>query len=249
MKKILALAFAATLSVSACSQIEYSIALEEDLSGTAALDMSIDMEQMAYVLASMTKAFTGDTMPVSDEELASARDELMAEMDKDDWDEEDALQSAREDMPDGVEMIEFSNSRDGMKQRFSVRLAFDHISKLNEVAIDPDDATGAEGGAAGADTQPFGGLEVVEEGNTIVLRNDPLDPIADQVEDASGQMPGMEGMLESALAEFSVVFRIEAPFDVVEHNATRQEGNALIWEYDASNLEGGSPGVFVRYER
>ncbi len=247
MNKILTGALAAALSLPACSQIEYSIALEEDLSGTAALEMAIDMEQMANVLASMTKAFTGDTTPVSDEELASAREELMAEMDEDDWDEEEALEDARADMPEGVEMVEFSNSRDGMKQRFRVRLTFDHISKLNEVAIDPDDATGDD--APGEETQPFGGLEVIEEGNTIVLRNDPLDSIEDQVGEASDQMGAMGGMLESVLEDFSVVFRIEAPFDVIEHNATRQEGNALIWEYDESSLQGGSEGVFVRYER
>lgn len=249
MKKIFALLAAAGLTLPACSQIEYSVALEEDLSGTASLDMAIDMEQMAYVLASMTKAFTGDTTPVSDEELESARQDLIAEMEKDDWSEEEALQDASADMPEGVEILEFSNTRDGMKQRFRIRLAFDHISKLNEVRIDPDDATGNEGGTPGDETEPFGGLEVIEEGNTIVLRNDPLDPIEEQVEDASDQMPGMDGMLESILADFSVVFRIEAPFEVLEHNATSQDGNTLIWEYDEMSLEEGTPGVFVRYQR
>ena len=237
------------MTLPACTQIEYTIALEEDLSGTATLDMAIDMEQMAYILASMTKAFTGDTTPVSDEELESAREDLMAEMEQDEWNEEEALQDAAEDMPEGVEVVEFVNVSEDMKQRFRMKLAFDHVSKPNEVRIDPDDATGDEGGAPGDEAEPFAGLEVIEEGNTIVFRNDPLDPIEEQVEDASEQMPGMDGMLESALADFSVVFRIEAPFDVLEHNATSQDGNALIWEYDEMSLEEGTPGVFVRYQR
>lgn len=249
MMRFIALVAAAGLSLSACTQIEYSIALEEDLSGTATLDMAINMEQMALVLASMTKAFTGDTTPLSDEELESARADLIAEMDKDDWNEEEAIDDARQDLPEGVEIVEFSNTRDDMMQRFKIRLSFDHVSKLNEVAIDPDDATGGDGMAPGEETEPFGGLEVVEEGNTIVLRNDPLESIEEQVADASDQMPGMDGMLESALANFSVVFRIEAPFEILEHNATSKDGDTLIWEYDETSLEEGTPGVFVRYQR
>lgn len=246
MKKLLTVALAAALSVSACGQIEYSIALEEDLSGTASLDMGLDLEKMAFALATMTKAFTGDTTTLTEEELASAREELIAEMDEEEWNEEEALAEARADLPEGVEMLEFSNTRDGLAMQFRVRLAFDHISKLNEVRLDPDDATGGE---AGEETEPFGGLQVIEEGNTIVLRNEPLDAIEEQIDEASGQMGAMEGMLESALEDFSVVFRIEAPFTVLDHNATRREGSTLIWEYDESNLSEGSEGVFVRYER
>ena len=250
MKKILAVALAAVLSVTACGQIEYAITLEEDLSGTATLDMGLNLEKMAFALATIQKAFTGDTTGLTEEELATAREDLIAEMDDEEWNEEEALADAREDLPEGVEMLEFSNTRDDLLMQFRVRLAFDHISKLNEVAIDPDDATGGDGGSGSSDeTQPFGGLEVIEEGNTIVLRNDPLDPIEEGIEDAAGQMGGMEEMMESALEDFSVVFRIEAPFEVLEHNATRQEGNALVWEYDESSLNQGSEGVFVRYQR
>jgi len=249
MKKILAVALAAALSLPACGQIEYSIALEEDLSGTATLDMGLNLEKLAYALASIQKAFTGDTTEITEEELATAREDLISEMDADEWNEEEALADAKADLPEGVEMVEFSNTREDLSMQFRVRLAFDHISKLNEVEIDPDDATGTDGVTSGEETRPFGRLEVIEEGNTIVLRNDPLDPIDEQIEEASSQLGAMESMVESALEDFSVVFRIEAPFEILEHNATRQEGNTLIWEYDESNLEGGSDGVFVRYQR
>ena len=248
MKKILAVVFAGALSVSACSQMEYSIALEEDLSGTATLDMALDLGKMAYTLAVMQKTFTGDTTEISEEELAEARAELIAQMDEEDWNEEEALADASQDLPEGVEMLEFSNTREDLLMKFRVKLGFDHVSKLNEVAIDPDEAAGGVG-ATGAQAQPFGGLQVVEEGRTIVLRNDPLDPIAEQVDEAAGQMGAMDGVLESVLEDFSIVFRIEAPFEVVEHNATRRDGRVLIWEFDESSLEGGSDGVFVRYQR
>jgi hypothetical protein len=249
MKRMLVLALGCGLAVPACTRIEYSIALEDDLSGTARLEMSLDMERMTYVLASMTKSFGGDTTPVSQEELAAAREELVAQMEADDWDEEEALRDARADMPAGVEMVEFSNTRDGLKQQFRVRLAFDHVSSLNRVEIGPGDRATDGPGAPGEETRPFGGLEVIEDGNTIVLRNQPFDPIEESAEAAADRMPGMEGLMEPVLEDFSVVFRIEAPFEVLEDNATRRDGNSLIWEYDETHLETGSEGVYVRYKR
>ena len=34
-----------------------------------------------------------------------------------------------------------------------------------------------------------------------------------------------------------VAYRITAPFTVVSHNASRREGNTLIWEYDLESFE------------
>jgi hypothetical protein len=51
-----------------------------------------------------------------------------------------------------------------------------------------------------------------------------------------------------------VAFRISAPFEVIEHNAHRKDGTALVWEYDLNSLQKMSPeqmknGVRVRYRK
>ena len=56
-------------------------------------------------------------------------------------------------------------------------------------------------------------------------------------------------MLTDMLEGLRIAFRIEAPFAVVEHNATRVDGRALYWEYDVSSLDSGPQGIFVRYRK
>ena len=47
-----------------------------------------------------------------------------------------------------------------------------------------------------------------------------------------------------------VAFRITAPFEILEQNAHRKEGNTLIWEFDVKSLEKATPtGIRVRYRK
>jgi len=53
-----------------------------------------------------------------------------------------------------------------------------------------------------------------------------------------------------------VSYRITAPFTIVSHNATRKQGNTLIWEFDMARFEELSKsknledaGVRVTYKR
>ena len=43
--------------------------------------------------------------------------------------------------------------------------------------------------------------------------------------------------MREVFKNFRVAWRIETPFQVVESNATRKEGKALIWEYRLEDLE------------
>jgi hypothetical protein len=65
-----------------------------------------------------------------------------------------------------------------------------------------------------------------------------------------------EKLIKDAFSKMRVVYRITAPFPVVSHNATRKEGNTLIWEFDLKRfeeLEKGKKlddaGVKVTYRR
>ena len=51
-----------------------------------------------------------------------------------------------------------------------------------------------------------------------------------------------------------MAYKIDAPFDVVESNATRKEGRTLVWEYDLKTMEKMTPeqlaqGVRVRFKK
>ena len=65
----------------------------------------------------------------------------------------------------------------------------------------------------------------------------------------------LEASLKDAMKDLKVTFRIEAPFRVLESNATRKDGNSLFWEYNVESLETMQKdgkkdvGVRVRYEK
>ncbi|HYU26998.1 MAG TPA: hypothetical protein VEO74_17440, partial [Thermoanaerobaculia bacterium] len=46
-----------------------------------------------------------------------------------------------------------------------------------------------------------------------------------------------EKMMKDAFSKMRVTYRITAPFKIVSHNATRQEGQTLIWEYNFAKFE------------
>ena len=46
-----------------------------------------------------------------------------------------------------------------------------------------------------------------------------------------------EKMVQDAFNKMRVSYRITAPHTIVSHNATRREGNTLIWDYDYAAFE------------
>jgi hypothetical protein len=44
-------------------------------------------------------------------------------------------------------------------------------------------------------------------------------------------------MIRDAFSKMRVTYRITAPFTIVSHNATRKQGNTLIWEYNLEAFE------------
>ena len=52
-----------------CMQFEYGITLEEDLSGTADVDLAIDLDRVAYMSAYIQNAFAGEGGEPTDEQI------------------------------------------------------------------------------------------------------------------------------------------------------------------------------------
>jgi len=246
MKKLLSVALVALFGLTGCMQIEYGVALEEDLSGTADIDFALDMDRMAYSFAMVQKMFSGEEGAPTEEEIAAAREEILAEMEGEDFSEEEMRADIEKDLPEGVELIHATQARDELKVSADVKLRFDHVTRLNELHLDAEDDEGST--VPGTDAELFRDLQIVDEGGILTIRNSPVNPI-EETEEAGGGWPGLEAMMERAFEDLSIVFKIEAPFEIIEHNATRREGRTLFWEYDVSSLKQGTEGILVRYRK
>lgn len=250
-----------------CVDMEYGLTLERDLSGTATLDMEIDLERMAYVSAKMQRMFSGAEGEPTEEELEAARQELLAQAAEENaFGEEAVREEIADDLPEGIELVGVETERDGLRHHLRITLGFDHVERLKEMDVEGGGAAGEEGaegeaapgrepsaGEGGAQPDPFGDLEVIDEGGTILITNAPLNPVAAARRQAQGGVPGMEGMIAQAFQGLRVAFSLHAPFQVVEHNATRVEGDRLWWEYDFASLAAGETGgpdhIMVRYRK
>jgi hypothetical protein len=231
-----------------CMQFDYGITLEDDLSGTADVDLAIDLDRVAYMSAYIQNAFSGEGGEPSDEQIQEAREEILAEVDEDeDFSVESMRAEIEPDLPDGVELVDASVNRQELLTTVKMRFAFDHVDKLKEIRLDDDD----EGDDSGApvDAEPFENLEIVEDGDRIIIRSEPINPMEEI--DEMGEMPFVsEEMIEKLLQGFGVTFSITTPFKVEEHNATRKDGKTLVWEFNLETLKSGeATGIYAQLKR
>jgi len=121
-----------------------------------------------------------------------------------------------------------------------MKFGFDRLSNLVNVKL-PQKEGGDPTQKNVMDT-PFQGLEVIEKGNLITIQTKPTNPaskVEEQAKESGGPKidPETEKMMKDAFSKLRVVYRLTAPFTIVSHNATRKEGNTLIWEYDMKRFE------------
>ena len=245
----------ASFTTAACFNIEQTLTFEKDLSGTAGFAMKIDMEPIVGFMAMMKHSMTGKEGTPSAADITAARNELLAGMSKSKpTDMEKEKQELQGQLPAGVKLLDASFKEDGLTVAANFRLGFDQASKLSDIKLSQ------KPGAAPVDNpmeSPFGGLQVVDEGKTLLITSPAMNPVGDQKEQM-GQMPGMDAkmkaQMEAMLGGLRVAFKITAPFEVLEHNAHRKEGNTLVWDYNLATLEKMSKeqttqGIRVRYRK
>ena len=231
-----------------CMQFDYGITLEEDLSGTADVDLAIDLDRVAYMSAYIQNAFSGEGGEPTAEQIEEAREEILAEVDEDeDFSVESMRAEIEPDLPDGVELVDANVNRKELLTTVKMRFAFDHVDKLKEIRLDDDDE--GEDSGAPVDAQPFENLEISEDGDRIIIRSEPINPM--QEIDEMGEMPFVsDEMIEKLLQGFGVTFSITSPFTVEEHNATRKDGKTLVWEFNLETLKSGeATGIYARLKR
>jgi hypothetical protein len=226
-----------------CFEVEQSIELKRDLSGTANFKLGIDMEPMVMIMAKVQKEMSGDKSPLTKAEIAAAKADFKKNEKKSTTETEDPRKQAEGGLPPGVKLLDVSVDEKEFGVTTNMKFAFDKLSSLVGVKL----GAKKEGGAPADPTKksildtPFQGLEISETAKTISIHTTPQNP-ADKVkaeasEEAPKLYPETEKMMNDAFKNLRIAWKITAPFEVASSNATRKEGNTLIWEYDWEKLQ------------
>src|SRR5258706_5372956 len=232
------------LFATGCFEVEQSIELKRDLSGTANFKLGIDMEPMVMIMAKVQKEMSGDKSPMTKVEIAAAKADFKKNQKKSTTTEtEDPRKQAEGGLPPGVKLLDVKVDEKEFGVTTNMKFAFDKLSSL--VGVKLGTKKESEGPADPTKKSildsPFQGLEISETARTITIHTKPQNP-ADKVKtQASDQGPKMdaetEKMMNDAFKNLRVAWKITAPVQVASSNATRKEGKNLIWEYDFEKLQ------------
>ncbi len=246
-----ALAGACLLLSAGCFDIEQTLVLERNLSGKAGLKVGLDFEPMIYIMAAMKRSFEGKEGPPTKEELAAGRQEFLAKKKSGESDAPDPKQiqeDAKKSLPPGVRLLDSGVEEDGLQMKFRFLFGFDDVKKLSQLKLSGKAAEGGPPGVSNPVESPFDNLEVVDEGKTILVTSRPKNPLGgakkdkpaesgDAAEGETAEPAEVDPEIREVFKNFRVAWRIEAPFEVIESNATRKEGKVLIWEYRLEDVE------------
>lgn len=243
-----------------CFEIEQSIHLQKDLSGTADFHLGIDMEPMVVVMAQFGREMEGKKGPMTAAELAKAKADFKKSMtSKKSSEKPPTKEELSKDLPEGVKVLDFQAAEKDFGVATDIKFGFEKLTQLVGVKMPSTKKESGDPADKSIIDTPFEGLEMIEKGDTITIRTKPLNP-ADKVNEQAAEAPKLdpatEKLVKDAFGKMRVVYRLTAPFTVVKHNATRKEGNTLIWEYDLARFEAMEKkknlddlGVMVTYKR
>jgi hypothetical protein len=257
-RKMLALGLTVCLLTAiGCFDVEQAMTLQKDLSGKAAFSMTVNMEPMVLFMVRMQREMAGQKGEPTAAEIEKAKTEFLASRKTETKDPEKEKAELVKSLPPGIKLLDSSMKEDGLKIAANFVFSFDHISKLSKIHFPKEGADQEQQpGAKNPFDEPFAGLKVTDEGKTLLLTTEAINPAAEQKTQAAGMdlSPEMKKQMEDAFKGLRVAFKIDAPFEVVESNATRKEGRTLIWEYDLKSLEKMTPeqslqGVRVRFKK
>src|SRR5688500_1512499 len=97
-----------TLLLTGCFEIEQSINIDKNLSGTADFHMGIDMEPMVVIMAQLGREMEGKKGPMTAAEIAKAKAEFKKSMTSKKSSEPPPSKADMEkDLPKGVKLLDF----------------------------------------------------------------------------------------------------------------------------------------------
>ncbi len=236
-----------------CFEIEQNIDLQKDMSGTATFKIGIDFEPMVLIMAQIGREMEGKKGPPTQAELDKAKAEFKKSSKNESASAKaEATDKERKEMekelPKGVKLLDFKITEKEFGMVSDFKFGFDDLKSLVGVKLssskdkkegEPADPTKKSG--FDVIDAPFQGLEILEKGNTLTLQMKPVNPQDKVEEETKGggakPDPETEKMMADAFKNLRVAYKITAPFKIVSHNATRKEGNTLVWEYTLKEFE------------
>ncbi|HVT59564.1 MAG TPA: hypothetical protein VHR45_14320 [Thermoanaerobaculia bacterium] len=250
----LAAALAAGAALAGCFDVQQSMTLQRDLSGQAAFSMTVNFEPMVQFMAEFQRSMAGQKGEPTAAELEKVRQDFLASRKSKAEDSPVNKEKLEKSLPPGIKLIDSSVQDQGLKMVVHLRFAFDNVAKLGQINLPSEGAD--QPGSKNPFDRPFGGLQVVDEGKTLLLTSPATNPLPAKESMPSGPdlSPDVAKQMEAVFKGFRVAFQIETPFEVVESNATRREGKTLYWEYDLNSIKKMTPeqsktGIRARFRK
>ena len=247
---------AAGLALAGCFDVEQSVSLRRDLSGTAGFNMTVDLEPMIAFMAGMQHSMSGKPGDATPAEVEAARRDFLAKQKSQEpakKQEDLAAQKAQlqKSLPPGVQLLSAAVDDQGTKISAHFQFGFDDVRKLAQIKLPEKGGQGQSGSNPYED--PFSQLKVVDEGPTLLVTLGSVNPAARlQEQVGAGGAPGKDGgnpemtkAVEAAFKGARFAFRLESPFEVVETNATRRDGHTLYWEVRAADPDVKMPPTLM----
>jgi hypothetical protein len=256
------LGLAGCLLLTGCFDVEQSLVLKKDLSGTAGFRMTVNLEPMVLMMLRMQRQMANKEGEPTAAEIAQAKQEFLASKKQQDTPNPEAQKAELEkSLPPGVKLLDSGFKDDGFKILAHFTFGFDNVAKLQQIKLpstkkeDGGQPQPPGPGSKNPFETPFGDLQIAQQGDTLLLTTKPTNPMAEQTQQMGGEMtPEMKKQMEDAFQGLRVAWKIETPFEVLESNATRHEGKTQIWEYDLKSFEKMTPqqraeGVRLKLKR
>ena len=231
--------------MSACFNVEHRVKLNRDLSGEAAFAATMNMQPMAMMALSMQREMSGRKSTPAD--IERERQELLASGKRQGTNRFPAKAMLESMLPAGVRLLDSSVQQEGFSISTRFNFAFDNVSTLAQIQVPPPGELEPLQRKAFEHPFPF---DIKDEGGTLLLTMETKNPVAGQkAQTTDMELPlPLQAKLEDAIKDVRIAFRLETPLEVLEHNATKKDGQVLLWEYDRASLQ-MAQGVRVRLKK
>ena len=239
--------------VSACFNVEQRLKLNKDLSGEVNLSMTMNMEPIALLVLGMQREMSGQKGDPTPQEIEQAKKEILASGKTRRSQRFPPRALIEKNLPPGVKLLDTSITEEGMGMAGRFSLAFDNVSKLAQIRIPAQEGGSPQDKDPLAHPFPF---DIKDEGSTLLLTMETKNPVGDQ-KAQTGDIelpPALQKQVEAVFNGSRIAFMLETPLAILDHNATRVDGQTLYWEYEPKALEKMTPqqraqGVRVRLEK
>ena len=222
-----------------CLKVFQDIKLNPDLSGTVTLKIQYDIDSIATIVAQMQSK----GKKVSPEQLAMMKAQMKVNVktqltQKMKLEQKEELQKK---MPEGTRIEEMKVYEEGEKLIVLVKFYFDHVSKLPKLK-DVEFQKKQRRNARKKNNQ-MGNWKVNVQGDVVEL----IQPI-----NAKAPKGPQSAQTKAMLKNMGVFYSIEVPAGckVLKHNAAKQKGNLLIWDYSLEELQTGKiRSIHVKFQK